>query len=176
MLKGAVVGGPSLVFTRKQVAGQTRIRSHEYESARVTKRMLGFDANFLYPSTMLYDTPCGPGRVVHYENSVEAAQELPFKLLTGQWFGFAEVDIEVPRELWEKFEEFPPFFINRAVSDEGVPSATHEGLPPRQRSNPFPRPKEAPGRSVGEKDAYLRPPLEVVPQPRSQDHGCLPHD
>ena len=121
MLKGAIVGGPSLVFTRKHVAGQTRIRSHKYESARVTKRILGFDANSLYPSTMLYDMPCGPGRVVHYENPVEAAQELPFKLLTGQWFGFAEVDIEVPRELWEKFEEFPPFFINRAVSDEGVP-------------------------------------------------------
>ena len=121
MLKGAVVGGPSLVFTRKHVAGQTRIRPHKYESARVTKRILGFDANSLYPSTMLYDMPCGLGRVVHYENPVEAVQELPFKLLTGQWFGFAEVDVEVPRELWEKFEEFPPFFINRPVSDEGVP-------------------------------------------------------
>ena len=29
MLKGAVVGGPSLVFTRKHVANQTRIRSHK---------------------------------------------------------------------------------------------------------------------------------------------------
>ena len=50
------------------------------------------------------------------------------------------------------------------------------GLAPRQRPNPFPRPKEAPGRAVGEKDAYLRPPLAVVPQPRSQYHGCLPHN
>ena len=102
MLKGAVVGGPSLVFTRKHVAGQTRIRSHKYAAARVTKRILGFDANSLYPSTMLYDMPCGPGRVVHYDNPVEAAHWLPIKLMTGQWFGFAEVDIEVPRELWEK--------------------------------------------------------------------------
>ena len=29
MLKGAVVGGPRLVFTRKHIAGQTRIRSHK---------------------------------------------------------------------------------------------------------------------------------------------------
>ena len=31
------------------------------------------------------------------------------------------MDIEVPRDLWEQFEEFPPLFINRAVPDEGVP-------------------------------------------------------
>ena len=36
MLKGAVVGGPSLVFTRKHVANQTRIRSHKYNEARLT--------------------------------------------------------------------------------------------------------------------------------------------
>ena len=121
MLKGAVVGGPSLVFPRKHVAGQTRIRPHKYEEARVTKRVLGFDANSLYPSTMLHEMPCGLGRVVHYANPVEAAQELPTKLETGHWFGFAEVDIEVPRDLWEQFEELPPLFINRAVPDEGVP-------------------------------------------------------
>ena len=33
MLKGAVVGGPSLVFTRYHEAGKTRIRSHKYEDA-----------------------------------------------------------------------------------------------------------------------------------------------
>ena len=33
LLKGAVVGGPSLVFTRKHVAGETRIRSHKYDLA-----------------------------------------------------------------------------------------------------------------------------------------------
>ena len=52
MLKEAVVGGPSLVFTRKHIAGQTRIRSHKYESARTVQRILGFDANSLYPSTI----------------------------------------------------------------------------------------------------------------------------
>ena len=36
-------------------------------------------------------------------------------------FGFAEVDIEVPRELWEKFEEMPPLFYTKPVASEAVP-------------------------------------------------------
>ena len=62
MLKGAVVGGPSLVFTRKHIAGRTRIRSHKYELARIVKRILGFDANSLYPSTMSKEMPCGKAK------------------------------------------------------------------------------------------------------------------
>ena len=38
-----------------------------------------------------------------------------------RWFGFAEVDIEVPQDLCEKFEEFPPIFINQSVGEEGIP-------------------------------------------------------
>ena len=68
MLKAAVVGGPSLVFTRKHVAGETRIRSHQYEDARVCRRILGYDANSLYPSTMMKEMPCGPGYVKSYDN------------------------------------------------------------------------------------------------------------
>ena len=67
------------------------------------------------------------------------------------------------------------FLHKSSCAGRGGP-ATHKGLPPRQRPNPFPRPKQVPGRAVGEKDAYLRPPLAVVPQPRPQDHGCLPHN
>ena len=35
MLKDDVMGGPSLVFTRKHEAGKTKIRSHKYEDARL---------------------------------------------------------------------------------------------------------------------------------------------
>ena len=42
MLKEAVVGGPSLVFTRKHVAGESRIRPHKYgEEARVVTESRG---------------------------------------------------------------------------------------------------------------------------------------
>ena len=106
MLKAAVVGGPSLVFTRKHVVGETRIRSHKYDLALIVKHILGFDANSLYPSTMANEMPCGKEIVVHYEDPVQAAQDLIPRMYSNKWFGFAEVDIEVPQDLWEKFEEF----------------------------------------------------------------------
>ena len=76
LLKGAVVGGPSLVFTRKHVADETRIRSHKYDLARIVKRILGFDANSLYPSTMAKEMPCGKEIVEHYDDPVQAAKDL----------------------------------------------------------------------------------------------------
>ena len=39
------------------------------------------------------------------------------------WFGSAEVDIHVPRELWTKFEEFPPLFYNSYIPSKAI--ATH---------------------------------------------------
>ena len=101
MLKGAVVGGPSLLFTRKHEAEKTAIRSHKYENARMCPRVLGYDANALYPSTMLEDMPCGKEKVVHYENPAEVVENFIGRLRRKEWFGFAEVDILVPRELWE---------------------------------------------------------------------------
>ena len=121
MLKAAVVGGPSLVFTRKHVAGQTRIRSHKYDLARIVKRIVGFDANSLYPSTMAKEMPCGKETVVNYEDPVQAAKDLIPRMYSKRWFGFAEVDIEVPQDLWEEFEEFPPIFINQSFGTEGIP-------------------------------------------------------
>ena len=91
MLKGAVMGGPSLVFTRKHEAGKTVIGSHRYENARTCQRVLGYDANALYPSTMLQEMPCGPGKVVHYENLAEQVDG------SVSW----NRDIRVPKEQWE---------------------------------------------------------------------------
>ena len=128
MLKAAVVGGPSLVFTRKHVVGKTRIRSHQYKDTRLVKRILGYDANSLYPSTMMKEMPCGPGCVTTYKNPEAAARVLPQAMCSEEWFGFAEVDIEVPEELWPEFEEFPPLFINRSVPDNVVPQHMHDYL------------------------------------------------
>ena len=128
MLKAAVVGGPSLVFTRRHVAGETRIRSHQYEDARLCRRILGYDANSLYPSTMMKEMPCGPGYVKSHDNPEAYARVFPQFLWMEEWFGFAEVDIEVPEELWPEFEEFPPLFINRGVPDSAVPQHMHDYL------------------------------------------------
>ena len=43
-----MVGGPSIVFTRKAVVGQTRIRS----SSNTCKSIVGIDASQLYPYAM----------------------------------------------------------------------------------------------------------------------------
>ena len=141
MLKAAVVGGPSLVFTRKHVAGETRIRSHQYENARVCRRILGYDANSLYPSTMMKEMPCGPGFVKSYDNPEAYARVFPQFLWMEEWFGFAEVDIEVPEELWPEFEEFPPLFINRGVPDSAVPQHMHDYLQQSGRKR-FPEQKK----------------------------------
>ena len=133
MLKAAVIGGPSLVFTRKHVAGETRIRSHQYEDARLVKRILGYDANSLYPSTMMKEMPCGSGDVTTYNHPEAAARVFPQLIYSGEWFGFAEVDIEVPREAWPEFEEFPPLFINRSIPDNLVPKHMHSYLKQSKR-------------------------------------------
>ena len=174
MLKAAVVGGPSLVFTRKHVAGETRIRSHQYEDARVCRRILGYDANSLYPSTMMKEMPCGPGYVKSYDNPEAYARVFPQFLWTEEWFGFAEVDIEVPEELWPEFEEFPPLFINRGVPDSAVPQHMHDYLQQSGRKR-FPGAEEALGCDVGKEDPAVRSPLGLVPQPRSETHGSAPN-
>ena len=44
MLKGAVVGGPSIVFTRYHKVGITKIRPHQKAKPCVCKRILPYDA------------------------------------------------------------------------------------------------------------------------------------
>jgi len=78
-LKGAVSGGPSIVFTRYHEVGATRIRSHLYPTAKPYKRILGYDTNALYLSTMLNDMPCGEEKVTDYEDPVLAATTLKMK-------------------------------------------------------------------------------------------------
>jgi len=80
MLKDAVVGGPSLVFTRKHEVGKTKIRSHKYEDARLCQRVLGYDANALYPSTMPQEMPCDKEKIVVYPYPSEAAEKFEYRL------------------------------------------------------------------------------------------------
>ena len=141
MLKEAVVGGPSLVFTRYHEVGKTRIRSHQYTiprdgevitgaHAKLCQNILGYDANALYLSTMLREMPCGKERVVHYtdEYQVDAAPILTHRLKEKSWFGYAEVDIEIPNHLHQKFEEMCPFFHNKVVPTKAVPKHMKEYL------------------------------------------------
>ena len=139
MLKGAVVGGPSLVFTRYHEAGKTRIRSHQYPDSKLCENIQGYDANALYLSTTLNYMPCGKEKVEHYTaysrehqtntvdhltEQVDAEQEaadFTQRLKQKSWFGYAEVDIEIPEHLQQKFEEMCPFFHKKVVPANVVP-------------------------------------------------------
>ena len=55
------------------------------------------------------------------EYQAEAAPVRTHRLKNGTWFGFAEVDIEIPEPLRPKFEEMCPFFYNKKVPVEAVP-------------------------------------------------------
>ena len=50
-----VVGGPSIVFTRKAVVDETFIR----KSATICKSIVGIDASQLYPNSMCQPMPTG---------------------------------------------------------------------------------------------------------------------
>ena len=43
------------------------------------------------------------------------------RLNSGTWFGFVEVDKEISKPLWKRFEEMCPFFYNKEVLIEAVP-------------------------------------------------------
>jgi hypothetical protein len=123
-LKEAVSGGPSIVFTRYHEAGVTRIRSHTEPQAKLCKRILGYDANALYLSTMLSDMPCGKEKVTEFEDPVltpKTRQQITQAILKGKLFGFVKCKLVTPKNLWPKFEEMPPIFVNREVPEAAVP-------------------------------------------------------
>jgi len=60
LLKANTVGGPSIVFHRKHVAGETRLREAVYgKSAELCHRVVGYDANALYLYCIGQEMPTG---------------------------------------------------------------------------------------------------------------------
>ena len=69
---------------------------------------------------------CRPGKVTHYENS--KLDRFKSRLYRKVWFGSAEVDIHVSRELWTNFEEFPPLFYNSYIPSKAIVAHMKEYL------------------------------------------------
>lgn len=67
-LKDAVLGGPSLVFTRYHEAGVSQIRSHRLSAPKLCRKTVGYDANLLYSSTMKKPMPCGKEFLLIFED------------------------------------------------------------------------------------------------------------
>ena len=63
----------------------------------------------------------GKGRALQRRVPIGGGSVLKHRLKEGNWFGFAEVDIEIPEPLRPKFEEMCPIFFNKEVRIEVVP-------------------------------------------------------
>ena len=100
LLKKGMVGGPSIVFKRHHETGVKKIRPHRVKTPKTCAKIVGYDANALYLSAMAREMPGGKGVVVVYDNPQEGLE----RVRMDDWFGFAEVDIQIPKNLWAKFE------------------------------------------------------------------------
>ena len=78
--------------------------------------------------------PTGVGEVVPYLNPAARAKSIAKELKQKEWFGFGEVDIEVPQVLWGTFAEMPPFFYNKEVPVEAVPQHMQNYLKRTERA------------------------------------------
>ena len=124
MQKGAVVGGPSLVFTRKhEVRKTTTAPPHKSRTTRVRVKRL-FVMTLTHCTGVLFWKKCLVGQERWLTTKIQPKLGgFKSRLYRKVWFGSAEVDIHVPRELWTKFEEFPPLFYNSYIPSKAI--ATH---------------------------------------------------
>ena len=114
LLRTGMVGGTGQVFTRYHEKDTTRIRSHVYEEkSKLTKSIIGCDANALYLYCSDDVMPCGKDALVVNKKPFDQKGIAKFSkdVLKEKGSGFAQVDIEVPDELYDKFCEILPFFV-----------------------------------------------------------------
>ena len=67
--------------------------------------------------------PCGKDKLTVIEKPYDKMQIQTFErnVLEDKFFGFAQVDIEVPHNLKEKFSEMPPLFVVDEIPDNCIP-------------------------------------------------------
>ena len=129
LLKTGMVGGPSIVFCRYHEAGVTQIRSHKYgKEAKPCSGVIGYDANALYLYCSGSEMPCGKDALVLNRRPYEEKRIKKFcrRVVKNKVFGFAQVDIEVPEDLYDKFEEMAPLFVVQEIFEELVPEHMKE--------------------------------------------------
>ena len=114
LLQTGMVGGTAIVFCRYHKRRKTPIRTHIYgRNGKKCNTILGYDANalYLYCSGQLMPR----GKEKHFKVKTPTSpyniKVLPNKVLRNKLFRFAQVDIEVPETLHEKFGEMAPLFV-----------------------------------------------------------------
>ena len=124
LLRADIVGGPAQVFTRYHEKDITRIRSRVYkEKSKLTRVVIGYDASALYLYCSGDIMPCGKDTLAVNKELFDQKRIAKFlrDVLKGKVFGFAQVDIEVPDELYDKFSEMSPLFVVQEIPDRNIP-------------------------------------------------------
>ena len=124
LLRTGMVGGPAQVFTRYYEKDITCIRSHVYgQKSKLTKCVILYDANSLYLYYSGDVMPCGKDTLIVNKKPFDQKRIAKFSrdVLKGKVFGFAQVDIEVPDELYDKFSEVVPLFVVQEIPDRDIP-------------------------------------------------------
>ena len=124
LLKTGMVGGPAQVFTRYHEKDITRKRFHVHgKKDKLTKGIIGYDANVLYLYCSGNVMPCGKDTLNVKKKPYNQKRIAKFSesVSKGKVFGFAQVDIEVPDELYDKFSEMPPLLVVQEIPDHNIP-------------------------------------------------------
>ena len=124
LLRTGIVGRPAQVFARYHEKNITRIRFHVYgEKGKLTKDIIGYDANALYLFSAGNVMPCGKDTLVVNKEPFEQKRivKLSRSVLRGKVFGFVQVDIEALDELYDKFSEMPPLLVVQEILDCDIP-------------------------------------------------------
>ena len=123
-LRTVMVGGPAEVFTRYHEKNITRIRFHVYgEKDKLIKVVIGYDANGLYLYCSGNVMPCVKETLAVNRKPYHQKRIAKFSkdILKRKVFGFAQVDIEVPDKLYDRFSEMPPLFVVQEIPDCTIP-------------------------------------------------------
>ena len=124
LLRTGMAGGPAQVFTRYHEKNITCIRFYVCgEKGKLTKGIIGYDANGLYLYCSGDVMLCGKETLVVNKKPFEQKRIAKFSrgVLRGKVFGIVKVDIEVPDDLYDKFSEMPPLFFVREIPDCAIP-------------------------------------------------------
>ena len=87
------------------------------------KVVIGYDANGLYLHFSDNVMPCGKETLAVNRKPYDQKRIAKFSkgVLKGKVFGFAQVDIEVPAELYDRFSEMPSLLVAQETPDCAIP-------------------------------------------------------
>ena len=93
------------------------------EKSKLTKSVMGYDANSLYLYCSGAVMPCGKDMLIVNKKPFDQKRiaKFPKDVLKGKVFRFEQVEIEVPDELYDQFSKVAPLFVAQEISDRDIP-------------------------------------------------------